>query len=548
MPQIVYETVTQQQAPTPNGLQKTGAFISQGATALATGASVLLTQLSDLTSHLNGAKNLTSLTWGAGTVTAVTAAPHGFSIGDTIYLTIAGSVGATVPNGANGTFLCTITGASGFTYSVAITPGTISPAGTYTVEDVAELISMATTFFAQGSNQAVYVLELGPGNATDGSAYLSAWITANPGIYYSYLVPREWDGNAGFLSLMANFQNTTAKTYFFTTTTLQTYTAYTALQKACCAWIENPTYGTWPTNVLTAFSQTAGAATATTTTVHGVVPGDYFTLTGCVPIGWNGTYLALAGTTGSTLVFTVPSTLGVESVLGSLVASVYASTGIPALEFSAAAPFYVSLNYNPSNTNRVTPFAFSYIYGVTPFMQQGNSALLTTLAAANINVVSTGAEGGISTALIYPGVTKDGRQFTYWYSIDWEQINTQLAAANAVINGSNNPINPLYYNQPGINAVQQVVASTTARAVTYGMANGTVVQTGLDGSALTDAISSGTFNGKLVVNAIPFITYVAENPSDYKLETYSGISVIYITQAGFIRLNFNILVTDFVAI
>lgn len=215
---IVQVNVSQQVAPTPSTLQGTGAFISQGGTNTSPGTMTLLTQLSDLTPHLTGAKSISTMTWSTGTVTVTAASPHGFTVGDTLYLTIAG----VTPSGYNGTFLCTVTTTTAFTYALATNPGSATVQGTYTPEDVAELLSMATTFFAQGSATSVYVLELGPGNANDGVTALTNWITANPGVFYSYLVPREWDANANFLSFLANYESTTAKTYFFVTTTLST--------------------------------------------------------------------------------------------------------------------------------------------------------------------------------------------------------------------------------------------------------------------------------------------------------------------------------------
>ena len=540
--QIVQVNVSLTQAPAPSTLQRTGAFISQGATNTSPGTKSLLTQLADLTPLLVGAKAISGITQTGGLATATAASPHGFTISDTFDLTIAGSTIAAY----NGTFLATITSTTQFTY--AVPSATASPAtGTivYTPEDVAELLAMATSFFAQGSAISVYVLELGAGNPTDGVAFLTAWINASPQFFYSYLVPRTWDGNAAFLTMIAQFLATTAKTYFFVTTTIATYQFYTNLMKDVVSLIEAPVYGVWPANGLTAFSQSGGAATATTTAAHGVVPGDYFTLSGCTPVGWNGTWLALTGTTGSTLAFAVPSSLGAESVLGTLVASYYGSAGIPAIEFSLAQPFNVALNYNPSTTNKVTPFAFSFLYGDTPFPTLGNSALLALLKLASINIVATGAEGGISDAILEWGTTMDARDFTFWYSVDWMQINAALAIANEVINGSNDPINPLYYDQNGINRLQARLAQVVGSAITFGLALGTVQQTELDGPDFAAAIDAGKFAGGAVVNAVPFIPYSAANPSDYRIGKYAGLSILYTPARGFISIIINIVATDF---
>src|SRR3974390_1159522 len=164
---VVNVNVSVQLAPAPSALQKTGAFVSQGATVTSPGTKSLLTQLSDLTPLLAGAKAITSLNWSGGVVSVTTTANHGFTIGDTIPVVISGAA----PAGYNGSFVATITGLNAFTYPLLSSPGAFTTAGVYTIEDVSELVAMATTFFAQGTSQAVYVLELGAGNASDGVTF-----------------------------------------------------------------------------------------------------------------------------------------------------------------------------------------------------------------------------------------------------------------------------------------------------------------------------------------------------------------------------------------
>lgn len=199
VPQIVTVDVSIQTPAAPSALQQTGAFISQGATNTSAQTLTLLTQLSDLTPHLTGSAAVTSITQTSGTATVTTTAPHGFPSSDTVWVTIAGSTIAAY----NGTFLCTVTGTSTFTY--LIPSGTASPAtGTivYTVEDVAELLAMATTYFAQGTLNSVYVLELGVGSPADGIAALTTYLTANPNTLYAVLVPRTWNAQSSLTTLI----------------------------------------------------------------------------------------------------------------------------------------------------------------------------------------------------------------------------------------------------------------------------------------------------------------------------------------------------------
>lgn len=460
---IVTVNVSVQAAPTPTAPQKKGALISQGATTLAPGTPSFLSQLSDLTALLPNAKAISTITWAGNVATVTTVAAHGYPNGEQPELTIAGAA----PAGYNGTFGCTITGASTFTYPLAVNPGNIVTPGTWTPEDVAELNEMATTFFAQGAAQGVYVLELGEGDPAAGVTALSAYITANQGPlggpFYAYLVPRTWDAVASFLTLIGNFTSNTARTYFFVTTTLGTYTSYTAAMKSAVPMVEAPSIG--------------------------------------------------------------------------------------ASEFSLAAAFYVALNYSPGPTNKVTPFAFSFLFGVTPYPLAGNSATLAALKAANINYVGTGAEAQLSDLILYWGTTADGNDFTFWYSVDWVQFNLDSQTADAVINGSNNPVNPLYLNQDGVNRVQNVGASVMIQGIAAGLVLGTVVPTQLTSAQLQQNLDAGQYAGQTIVNAIPFLVYYGSGgaPDDFKIGKYAGLTVIYSPNRGFKSIVYQVLVTNFVA-
>jgi hypothetical protein len=119
--------------------------------------------------------------------------------------------------------------------------------------------------------------------------------------------------------------------------------------------------------------------------------------------------------------------------------------------------------------------------------------------------------------------------------------------SNAVINGSNNPQNPLYLNQDGINRIQAVGASTLSSAITFGLLLGKVVQTELDGPSYSAALSANTFAGQAVINAVPFVAYYTASPSDYATGTYNGFSATVTPLRGFQSITFNINVTSFAA-
>lgn len=64
--------------------------------------------------------------------------------------------------------------------------------------------------------------------------------------------------------------------------------------------VQNITAATWAT----------GNATFTTSAAHGLVPGNQVTINSVVPPGYNGTFVAAAGTTGSTIVVAMPTNPG----------------------------------------------------------------------------------------------------------------------------------------------------------------------------------------------------------------------------------------------
>jgi hypothetical protein len=635
MPAIVTVNVSVTEAPSPDTLQQTGAMLSQGGTNTSPGTKTLLTNSASLTPFLTVAKAVTSIAQSAGVATVTTTAPHGFPTNDVIHIVIAGAN----QSAYNGGFFCTITGASTFTFLVP--SGTTTPATgtiTYIPGSAVAITEMNNTFWAQGSNTPAYVLELGNGSVAEGVAFLQAWIANNPpGIaqgnsfwgFYSFLVPRTWDANPAFLAFLAGFESTTALEYFWVTTTLSTYTQYTAQMKCVKALIEAPAYGVWPanaltaiaysgswaTNVLTAISWSGingGTVTATTTSAHGVLPGEQFSIAGTSPAGYNGTFIALAGTTaetlvyalatnpgtetalgdlaasaggnvtatttsahgvavgqwfqiagvlpagyngwwqaalgttGSTLVYAVPAALGAESLLGTLVMSQNASAGVAAgTEFSRAGGWQVSLSFAPSSSSRGAIYNYSSLSGVTPFPTAGNNSLLQTLLNANIEVVGTGAEGGLSGTIAYGGNFLDGNTFSWWYGIDWLNINTNLNISNAVINGSNTN-NPLLLNQDGINALQSVGASTIQSGITFGLIFGTLAQTELTGPAFQLNVQEGVYDGQAVINAVPFPAFYAASPSDYKIGLYAGFSVSFTPARGFDNITFNLNATQFV--
>ena len=233
---ITVVNFSQQIAPTPSTLQGTGAIISVGGTTLAANTLQLISDLAELTAILAPTDTLASLTWSGGTVTGTTSAAHGWTNGDIIKAVI---VGAT-PSGYNGTQTITITGTTTFTYAHSGTLSNASPAGTVTLLDESELNAEFTTFFGQTPNNSCYVLELGEQDPAAAITSFGTWLTANPNVVYIWLVPFEWDGLSGYLSLLASYNSLGAMTYFWQKTTSGTYTEYAVPTKCLNVMIEAP--------------------------------------------------------------------------------------------------------------------------------------------------------------------------------------------------------------------------------------------------------------------------------------------------------------------
>jgi hypothetical protein len=218
-------------------------------------------------------------------------------------------------------------------------------------------------------------------------------------------------------------------------------------------------------------------------------------------------------------------------------------------EFTLAGVFYWALRFKATAVTRVSPMCFKFIYGVTPYPPQGNGPTLVGFKNNAVNYIQAGAEGGIANTYIYQGVTADGFDyFNWWWTIDWMQININQDLANAIINGSNNPGAPLYYNQSGISTLQTVLAGTMISGIQFGMVLGSIVQTAFDPVSLTDAIEGGKFAQQCNVNAVPFGVYTTLNPSDYGQGEYDGLSVLFIPARGFVHVLVSVVATNLVTL
>lgn len=239
---IVNINVSVTNPPKPSQLLKSGAMISTGGTTLAAGSYQLLTSKDDLKNIIAPAKTISTLAWSANVVTVTLSDNHGWSNGDQIPVVISGAT----PAAYNGAYTASVTGDKTLTYTLSSDPGTATVMGTVTTVAAGEIQQMNTTYWAQGSNRAVYVLELGEISVTSAVAALGDFIDKDISLgntyqkFFSYLVPREWDGEPTFKTLTGLYTSPASLVYFFVTTTIATYPAWVATKnKSVIAGVES---------------------------------------------------------------------------------------------------------------------------------------------------------------------------------------------------------------------------------------------------------------------------------------------------------------------
>lgn len=279
-------------------------------------------------------------------------------------------------------------------------------------------------------------------------------------------------------------------------------------------------------------------------------PGIYSYL---VPREWDGLSQFLAmiinyNANGALTYFYVTTTVANRAIYAGnkSVFALVESPNVAATEFSLASVFAVTLSASPSSTNRVTPLSYSFLFGVTAYPTPGNANVFTELATANVGWVGTGAEGGLTNTICFQGQFQDGKPWNFWYGADWANINCHLATANEVINGSNNPLAPLDYDQNGINRLQNRVAQTMGSAITNGLANGVLKTYQLPAATFATNFENGLYVGQIAVNAEPYFTYVAENPNDYGQGVYNGIAIADTPARGFLHVSILLNVTTII--
>jgi hypothetical protein len=370
----------------------------------------------------------------------------------------------------------------------------------------AELLTMGATFFAQGNAVGVYILELGT-QASNAAAIeaLDTWIQGNPGIFYAYLAPADWDGQSEVVGSVS----VTLPGSGYTTAPTVTFSGGGGTGAAATAAIAN--------GIVTGVTITnAGADYTSAPTVVLSAPSSGATATATANLASELVIVASQydNPAGKTYFFVTTSEANVASYQPHKSVCAFVPAALATnQEFGAAEYFYQTLVNKPGLVTKLAPQSYRYAFGVTAWPSTGSQTDVTTILSAYGNIFYPTSEAGISEVGQWKGTFSDGTQMSWWYGIDWYQIQVARDLAAAIINGSNS-LPPLLYDQDGINTLAAIAQRDLNTAISFGCA------------------LSGT------VTAIPFGEYVLANPDDYQAGIYNGLSATVVGQNGFLSITF----------
>ena len=538
--QIVQINVSETVAPAPIEYQKTAALVSIGSTNLAPGTTQLIYSPASATT-VSFSASVSSATWSKGVVTLVAGSTIGLPYGSNVNITVSGMT----PSGYNGNYVATVVSDYTLQYPQATT---------LTVPTVfGSVVSVGTGL------DAILKSSIGISAATWASSLVTLTLTSSIGFPVGTTIPIVVSGitpvgyNGTFTATVAS---TTSLTYSLTvnpgtaTAFGNLITGYTnSLLGADNTWWNQtpsvPYYvfeaGSVSTaNVLVAVKNYL-AANPQTIYAWGFMPGidSESTLNA---------FLTSYNSLGSLLKFYIPCTTGTYASLLTTAKEAMAFLQSPGADSGSEIDYIPYMHFiaafTATPTSKLPPAQYYYTSGTTAYAPLPPS-LINAFVGANVNFITTGAEGGITNTMQVPGQMLDGTPANVSYAIDWIQLHMNQALANTVINGSNSTINPLYYNQQGINTLQSAAHDVANLAAASGLCIGPVVVTQLDATVFANNLSNGVYANTTVINAVPYATYVALNPSDYANQIYAGLECAFVPQYGFNQIVFNLGITQF---
>lgn len=178
-----------------------------------------------------------------------------------------------------------------------------------------------------------------------------------------------------------------------------------------------------------------------------------------------------------------------------------------------------SSKFDISGNNKASPLNFKILQGFK--FNPINRVLLNKLTQYPANFIFN--EVGYAT--IGNGRYTNGDAWDYWYQWDLTQLALQQKITQLLINGVNNPVNVIRFDQQGIDIINASVKSTLSEYIQLGCIN-------------TYAMALNPANNTLIglnnINTIDFNTYISQYPDKYQNEIYDGIS-FYVLINRYIR-------------
>ncbi|OYV46873.1 MAG: hypothetical protein B7X10_04670, partial [Burkholderiales bacterium 21-58-4] len=341
-----------------------------------------------------------------------------------------------------------------------------------------ELQNNVNEFYAQGAALPLYVLELG---TTGTAATLQTWINANLQTVYAFTTPVAWDtvvtipAPATPTLTSVSGGTLTGATYYVKVTyvngigeTIGSTEATETLTANQLLVVDSPTAQVGATGYNVYASTTTNAETKQTTSpisigtnwtmpTTGLVIGGPVPTTNTTGSEFAGVLSAYTSPSARVYFFLLTTTNTYTQYAG--LKSVYACVPSPnALDTEAShvVGMYQFVSNAPSAVSLMRQQDFRFVYDVAAWPLLNNQSTLTELLNANVNVILTGAEGGISNTIIRNGTMMDGNDASVWWEADWVAIQSHLTLANAVINGSQSGQAVVDYNQSGVDTLLAV--------------------------------------------------------------------------------------------
>ena len=119
---------------------------------------------------------------------------------------------------------------------------------------------------------------------------------------------------------------------------------------------------------------------------------------------------------------------------------------------------------------------------------------------------------------------------------------------NRIINGSNNDLAPLYYDQPGVDSLHSQLAATMANCRAFGMVVGAILMTTLTGDALAGRDRWRHLHRRVQRQRGAVRALFVRNPGHYKIGEYDGLSTLFIPKRGFIHVLITVEASELVTV